>query len=212
MNVCNNTCALQNNDLDWATINWKAIIQRVVRLQRRIAKAIAAKHWGKAKALMFLLTKSFYAKLLAVFRVTSNKGGSTAGVDGATWLTPQEKLKAAKSLKIRGYKPKPLRRIFIPKRNGKKRPLSIPTIHDRAMQALFTIALDPVAETTADPDSYGFRPKRACADAIAQCFITLAKKNDAQWVFEADIKGCFDNISHQWQPLIFRRLQVWNFS
>lgn len=131
---------------------------------------------------------SFYAKLLAVFRVTTNKGGCTPGVDNQVWLNGYDKLNAAQKLKTRGYSPKPLRRVYIQKKNGKKRPLSIPCMHDRAMQALFSIALNPVSETTADPNSYGFREKRSCADAIGQCFLSLCRKTSAEWIFEADIK------------------------
>jgi RNA-directed DNA polymerase len=147
---------------------------------------------------MHLITKSFDAKLLAVYRITTNKGKFTPGVDKTILLSGDDKLHTAKSLKTRGYNPKPLRRVYIPKKNGKKRPLGIPTIHDRAMQALFLIALEPVAETTADPNSYGFRPYRSCADAIGQCFLSLCRNYSAQWIFEADIKACFDQISHQW--------------
>jgi len=177
---------------------WRKVIQKVNRLQRRIAKAVKAGRWGKAKALMSLISKSYYAKLLAVFRVTTNKGGNTPGVDNIIWPNGYVKVEAAQNLKTRGYAPKPLRRMYIPKKNGKKRPLSIPSMHDRAMQALFAIALEPLAETTADPNSYGFRTRRSCADAIGQCFTCLSRKTSAQWVFEADIKACFDEISHDW--------------
>ncbi|SKC24283.1 RNA-directed DNA polymerase, partial [Alkalitalea saponilacus] len=147
---------------------------------------------------MWLLVNSYYAKLVAVFKVITNKGGKTPGVDNVVWNINTDLVPAAKSLHRRGYKPLPLRRIYIRKRNGKKRPLGIPTMKDRAMQALYLLALEPVAESMADPNSYGFRRQRACRDAIQQIFICLAQKGSAQWILEADIKGCFDNISHKW--------------
>ena len=182
----------------WHAIDWQRAQHEVRRLQMRIAKAVKEGKPGKVKALQWLVTHSFYAKLLAVKRVTSNKGRKTPGVDGVLWKGARAKMKAARSLKRHGYKPLPLRRIYIPKKNRGKRPLSIPTMYDRAMQALYKLALAPVAETTADPNSYGFREGRRCADAIAQCFNALAKPNSATWVLEGDIKGCFDNISFQW--------------
>ena len=194
----NSSCALPQPIHNWNLIQWGKVIQRVSRLQRRIAKAVKEKRWGKAKALMFLVTKSFYAKLLAVFRVSTNKGKDTPGVDNNIWLDGYDKLIAAENLKTRGYSCKPLRRIYIPKKNGKKRPLSIPCMDDRAMQALLLIALSPWAETTAGANSFGFREKRSCADAIAQCFHVLCRGYCAQWIFEADIKACFDLINHEW--------------
>lgn len=197
MNV-NHTCALQHAEDNWKSIQWAKVIYRVNRLQKRIAKAVKEGKWGKAKALMHLVTKSHDAKLLAVFRITSNTGKFTPGVDKKVLLSGYDKIQTARNLKTRGYSAKPLRRVYIPKKNGKKRPLGIPAIHDRAMQALMLIALDPVAETTADANSYGFRTHRSCADAIGQCFLSLCRKNSAQWIFEADIKACFDQISHDW--------------
>lgn len=187
-----------SSGLKWDSIDWDAIARHVKRLQMRIAKATRERRRGKVKALQWLLTHSYYAKLLAVKRVASNRGRRTAGVDGKTWTTSRQKLDAVRSLKRRGYRPRPLRRIYIPKKNGKKRPLGIPTMSDRAMQALYLLALEPVAETTADPNSYGFRPRRSAADAIEQCFITLGRRHSSRWILEGDIKSCFDRISHSW--------------
>jgi RNA-directed DNA polymerase len=184
--------------MNWKHIIWRKVQDHVRRLQMRIAKATKLERHNKAKALQWLLTHSFYAKLLAVRRVTSNKGKNTPGVDNVIWRTPNQKLRAAHSLKRKGYKSFPLRRIHIPKKNGKLRPLGIPTMADRAQQALHLLALEPVAETLADINSYGFRPKRSIHDAIQQCFTTLAGRQSTQWILEGDIKSCFDKISHQW--------------
>lgn len=190
--------AASHHDVGWHGIDWGQAHRMVRRLQVRIAKAVSEGRWNRAKALQRLLTCSFYGKAVAVKRVTENHGKKTAGVDGVTWNTPEQKAKAINSLKRRGYQPQPLRRVHIPKANGKLRPLGIPTMRDRAMQALHLLALQPIAETTADHNSYGFRPERACRDAAAQGFAALVSKNSAQWVLDADISGCFDNISHDW--------------
>ena len=191
-------CASSATSDSWRTIDWASCEKKVRKLQVRIVEALKANRIGRVKALQRILINSISAKALAVRQVTSNKGGSTAGVDKETWLTDVERYNAISSLKTRGYKPKPLRRVFIPKKNGKMRPLGIPTIRDRAMQALFLMAVEPVAETLADGNSYGFRKYRSCADAIDQIHRCLCNKRSAQWVLEGDIKGCFDHISHEW--------------
>lgn len=190
--------AVSDRTVDWHSINWKKAHREVRRLQARIAKAIKEGKARKAKSLQWILTHSFYGKVLAVKRVTENQGRKTAGVDKTTWSTPQEKTSAVQSLKRRGYKPMPLKRVYIPKANGKKRPLGIPTMKDRAMQALHLLALEPIAETTADPNSYGFRPMRASRDAVEQCYKVLRQGNSAPWILDADIAGCFDHINHNW--------------
>ena len=144
----------------WHFINWHEVTRSVKSLQVRLAKAVQAKQWHKVRKLQWLVTHNFGAKLLAVKRVTQNAGKRTSGIDGVTWTTAADKHKAAQKLRLKGYKPKAVRRIYIPKSNGKKRPLGIPTLHDRAMQALHLIGLDPVSESTGDPNSYGFRPHR----------------------------------------------------
>ena len=183
---------------DWHAIDWESANHTVRRLQARSVKATQEGKWGKVKALQRLLTRSLSGKALAVRRGTENQGKNTPGVDRITWNTPQKKLNGVYSLRQRDYHPQPLRRIYSPKKNGKKRPLGIPSMKCRAMQALYLLALDPVAETTADPNSYGFRPGRSTADAIEQCFCVLGKRASPQWILEGDIKGCFDAISHDW--------------
>src|SRR5881397_2769521 len=190
--------ALSDGDVVWHAINWHQAHTTVRRLQARIVKATQEGRWGKVKALQHLLTHSFSGKALAVRRVTENQGKNTPGVDRVIWNTPQKKINAIYALRQRDYHPQPLRRIYIPKKNGQKRPLGISAMKCRAMQALYLLALDPVAETTADSNSYGFRPQRSTADAIEQCFITLGKGKSPQWILEGDIKGCFDAISHTW--------------
>jgi RNA-directed DNA polymerase len=135
-------------------------------------------------------------------------------VDGKLWLTPTSKLKAFSQIKHRSYKSLPLRRLYILKSDGKKkRELDIPSMSDRAIQALWMQALQPVAETVVDQHSYGFRPYPSIADAIEQRFNVFATRNSAQWVLEADIRSCFDEISHDWLleyiPMDKRVLQRW---
>jgi RNA-directed DNA polymerase len=202
-----------SREVDWHAIEWQKVDRNVRRLQARIVKATQEGRWGKVKSLQRLLTHSFSGKALAVRRVTENQGKRTPGVDNETWETPTKKAEAVKSLRQRGYKPQPLRRVYIPKKNGKKRPLGIPTMRDRAMQALYLLALEPIAENTGDPNSYGFRRERSTADAIQQCYIALARKTNGQWILEADIQSCFDQISHEWLlqniPMDKKILYMW---
>ena len=184
--------------VNWRSINWKQAHQIVNRLQARIVQATKAGKRNKVKALQRILTHSFSGKALAVKRVTENQGKNTPGVDKVLWDTPEKKAMAVQEMQARGYTAQPLRRLYIPKPNGKQRPLGIPTMKDRGMQALYLQALDPIAETQADPNSYGFRKERSCADAISQCYKALHGKDCAPWILEGDIKSCFDMISHQW--------------
>lgn len=213
MAVNTTTGAASGGKADWNQIDWGKVRQSVRRLQVRIAKAVKEGRWGRVKALQRLLTTSFSGKSLAVKRVTENQGKRTPGVDRIIWDSPGKKVRGISSLKRRGYRPQPLRRVFIPKANGKLRPLGIPTMADRAMQALHLLALLPIAETTADPNSYGFRPYRAARDAAEQCFIALRGTRTAEWVLDADISGCFDEISKDWLvaniPMDKAILQKW---
>ncbi len=199
MNDIKTSCApTDNQQIAWDSINWLKCELAIKKLQARIVKAQKEGRYGRVKTLQWMLTHSFYAKALAVRRVTSNNGSKTAGVDHVTWKNSETKFQAIGMLKRRGYQPQPLRRIHIEKSNGKLRPLGIPTIKDRAMQALYLMALEPVAETTADSRSYGFRKERCTMDAVQQCHNVLRKGYSPEWILEGDIKGCFDHISHEW--------------
>ncbi len=183
---------------DWHSIPWKKVLRTVRRLQARIVKALQEGRWGKVNALVHLLTHSFGGRALAILRVVSNSGARTPGIDRQRWNTPEAKATAFHTLTRRGYRSQPLRRVYIPKSNGKKRPLGIPTMRDRAMQALYLLGLDPIGEAQADANSYGFRLRRSCADAPVQCHRLLCKRNSPRWILEGDIQACFDQISHAW--------------
>jgi RNA-directed DNA polymerase len=198
MIVEQSTGATSRETVDWHSIDWKKAHKIVNRLQARIVQATKEGKQNKAKALQRLLTHSFSGKALAVKRVTENQGKNTPGVDKTVWDTPEKKSMAIQELQSRGYTAQPLRRMYLPKPNGKQRPLGIPTMKDRGMQALYLQALDPIAETQADTHSYGFRKERSCADAITQCYRVLFRKDMPTWILEGDIKSCFDTISHNW--------------
>jgi len=192
---------LANTQLEnqWSKFDWKKAERFVNRLQSRIAKAVIQCKWSLVKRMQYLLTHSYYAKMLATKNVTQNKGKRTAGIDGETWSSPHAKMKAALSLTDKEYNAKPLRRVYIEKYgSNKKRPLGIPTMYDRAMQSLYAMALEPIAEATGDKTSFGFRKFRSTHDACKQAFLCLSHTYAPVWVLEGDIKGCFDSISHQW--------------
>lgn len=176
-------------------------------------KAVKAGAKKRVRSLQRLLAKSFAAKLLAIKRVTTNRGKNTAGLDGIKWRTPAQRWRAARNLNRSDYEPLPSRRHYIPKKNGKKRPLHIPIMADRGEQALERLALEPVAECTADSLSYGFRKKRSIHDAIEACYNALRLKGSPVWIYEADIRGCFDNFEHGWMmgniPTDKRKLWKW---
>jgi len=132
--------------------------------------------------------------MLATRKVTQNKGKRTAGIDGETWSSPKAKMKAALILTDKKYEAKPLRRVYIVKNGSeKKRPLGIPAMYDRAMQSLYALALEPIAEATGDRTSFGFRKYRSTHDACNQVFTCMSRRNSPKWVLEGDIKGCFSS-------------------
>jgi RNA-directed DNA polymerase len=185
--------------VDWHAIKGQKAHRIGRRLQARIVKATQAGRWGKVRALQRLLTHSFSAKILAVKRVTDNQGKRTPGVAGVIWETPEHKAQAVTTLRQPGDRTLPLRRVSIPKSGGTgQRSLSMPCMKDRAMPALYLLALDPMAETLAEPTSYGFRLDRSTADAIDQWPRVWSWRESAQWLFEGDLRACFASLSPDW--------------
>jgi RNA-directed DNA polymerase len=183
----------------WADINWHNVEGNVRRLQERIYRATTNKAWKKVKNLQKLLVRATSNKLLAIRRITQeNQGKHTAGMDGVVYDTPEARWKLfQEGLSLKGYKPRPVKRVYIPKDNGKQRPLGIPTGKDRVMQAIVKAALEPEWEARFETNSYGFRPGRSTMDAIEAIHMTMSKKHSSQWVLDADISGCFDTINQE---------------
>ncbi len=190
--------------VEWDSLQWDKLKRHVRRLQERIFRATRDKDFVKVKNLQKLLVGSHSARLLAIKRVTQeNKGRTTPGIDGQIYITSSRRAELVEEVRqtnIFNYKCKPLRRVYIPKSSGDKRPLGIPTVKDRVKQMLVKLALEPEWEARFEPHSHGFRPGRRCMDAIWQIWNSirvLGTRRMSEWILDADISGCFDNISHE---------------
>ena len=195
--------------LDWHRINWVACHRRVRSLPRRIVHAVQTGAWRQVKRLTSRLVHACAARALAVKRVTETTGTKTPGVDGERWETPEKNAQAvARSGRGRGDRPAPLKRIYLPKKTGQQRPLSIPTRTDRARQAVSLQALQPLADTPGDQHADEFRPQRRCAEAIDQCFKILRQRSAAPWIWAGDLQGFFANMGFAWlEPHLPRHTQ-----
>ena len=184
---------------DWHSIDWKKANRIVRNLRQRIFRATQEHNFKKVRSLQKLMLHSLSNRQIAVRRVTQiNQGKYTPGIDKVVVKTPAARANLVDNLiHYQLWKAKPVRRVYIPKANGKSRPLGIPVIRDRAIQAMVKNALEPVWEARFEKSSYGFRPGRGCHDAIEKIFnIVRPKANqNKKWVLDADIKGAFDNIS-----------------
>lgn len=185
---------------DWHQVNWPAAYRQVRNLRRRIFKATEEEDWRKVRNLQRLMLRSYSNALLAVRRATQeNAGKKTAGVDRVLVKTSKARGELVDDLmRHQDWQPKPVRRIYIPKNNGKVRPLGIPTIRDRCLQAVVKNALEPCWEAQFEGTSYGFRPGRSAHDALEKIHVSATPHRKKKWVVDADIKGCFDNINQDY--------------
>ena len=182
----------------WIVVDWPRANRMVRNLRWRIFRATQASDWNKVRSLQKLMLRSYSNRLVSVRRVTqTNAGKETPGVDKVVVKTPEERGRLVDDLAtVQPWKAKPARRVYIPKANGKLRPLGIPVVKDRCLQAMVKNALEPSWEARFECSSYGFRPGRGCHDAIEKIYDLARPNKTKKWVLDADIKGAFDNIAH----------------
>lgn len=193
-----NTANVSQGMDNWHSINWYEVNRSIRNLRRRIFRATQNHEWKKVRSLQKLMLKSFSNILISVRKVTqTNQGKSTPGTDNITVKTPKKRWELSQNLfKGIDHNPSPTKRVHIPKKNGKTRPLGIPTIADRVIQNIIKNALEPCWEAQFEGSSYGFRPGRGCHDATGKIYSICRPNKKKKWVLDADIKGCFDNIDH----------------